>query len=158
MRETMSKLLPESRTSQTPFKPTTGNVAENKKSYVTPEGFERSESTFVHPRTLEDMSNYTGPVLPLVFNDAHGQAHELPIQDMGEWRATDERKDAAADARRVSSQQLTEKLQDNAGPIPDQFVPPRNASIQRKPVGNSSPTSPVSPKRNSGPTSSSHFL
>ncbi|KAF2447993.1 hypothetical protein P171DRAFT_429579 [Karstenula rhodostoma CBS 690.94] len=37
------------------------------KTYMTPEGYERRETTILHPPELEDLSNYGGPVVPIEF-------------------------------------------------------------------------------------------
>ncbi|KAL5407437.1 hypothetical protein PMIN03_007160 [Paraphaeosphaeria minitans] len=37
------------------------------KTYTTPEGYERRETTILHPPELEDLSNYGGPVVPIEF-------------------------------------------------------------------------------------------
>lgn len=37
------------------------------KTHVTPEGYERRETTILHPPELEDLSKYGGPVVPIEF-------------------------------------------------------------------------------------------
>lgn len=44
--------------------------------YMTPEGYERRETTILHPPELEDLSGYDGPVLPIEF--LHHPAEAAP--------------------------------------------------------------------------------
>ncbi|KAF2266773.1 hypothetical protein CC78DRAFT_107085 [Lojkania enalia] len=48
------------------------------KTYIAPEGFERRETTILHPPELEDMSHYGGPILPIHFE--HRQDPERAMQ------------------------------------------------------------------------------
>ncbi|KAL1599598.1 hypothetical protein SLS60_007401 [Paraconiothyrium brasiliense] len=49
------------------------------KTYITPEGFERRETTILHPPELEDLSDYSGPVVPIEFlhHPEHAPEREL---------------------------------------------------------------------------------
>ncbi|KAJ4296721.1 hypothetical protein N0V90_006769 [Kalmusia sp. IMI 367209] len=55
------------------------------KRYITPDGFERRETTWLHPPELEDMSNYNGPIVPIEFfhHPEHAPERELKRTDKG---------------------------------------------------------------------------
>jgi hypothetical protein len=50
------------------------------RTYVTPEGFERRETTILHPPELDDLSDYAGPVLPIEFTHFPEDGPEDPIK------------------------------------------------------------------------------
>ena len=70
------------------------------KRYITPEGYERRETTILHPPELEDMSNYDGPVLPIEFLHHPVQAPEKTGRGL----------DGHADDRRFAMDELSEAL------------------------------------------------
>ncbi|KAF2735461.1 hypothetical protein EJ04DRAFT_563326 [Polyplosphaeria fusca] len=73
------------------------------KTNMMPEGFERRETTIIHPPELEDMSHYKGPVMDIYFDEA-GVGTELP---------------------RPSQDSVY---------LPNNLIPPRMASVRRKPL------------------------
>jgi hypothetical protein len=82
--------------------------------YKTPEGIDRTETTMAHPPTLEDMSGYKGPVLPMYF-DEYGRYQEK-----------------APDSEPASSvKRKTLPVNAKVDPkLAEEMVPPREASLQ----------------------------
>ncbi|KAF1996841.1 hypothetical protein P154DRAFT_304574 [Amniculicola lignicola CBS 123094] len=56
----------------------------DEKRYMSPQGFERIETTWLHPPTLEKMEGYIGPVMPIQFVH-HGPTERKPLH--GEKRS-----------------------------------------------------------------------
>ncbi|KAF2120913.1 hypothetical protein BDV96DRAFT_641562 [Lophiotrema nucula] len=67
--------LHEPEISHMPAKLTEPKIIDDKK-YMTPEGYERRETTWLHPATLEDLSDYNGAVLPIHF------VQDQPVDDV----------------------------------------------------------------------------
>jgi hypothetical protein len=57
------------------------------KTYMTPEGFERRETTILHPPELDDLSDYGGAVVPIEF--LHHPAEQAPEQALKEEKKYD---------------------------------------------------------------------
>lgn len=93
----------------------------NEKKYVTTEGVEHTETTIVHPPTLEDMSLVDGPVLPVHF-DEHGHGQEMPIRELSK------NVEHVQKPHHITLQEAKHNIQHLPSPIPDQLVPPRHAS------------------------------
>lgn len=72
--------------------------------YMTPEGFERRETTIVHPPELEDMSGYGGPVVPIEF------FHDDAPSPVGERHRRDTRNNQNGDGQPWSFKELATSL------------------------------------------------
>ncbi|ORY15609.1 hypothetical protein BCR34DRAFT_598342 [Clohesyomyces aquaticus] len=88
--------------------------------YRTPEGFQRTETTIAHPPTLEDMSGYDGPVLPMHF-DEHGRFQEPSRSEEGREFAADDHPPT------VKRKELPIHAQQR---FPTDLLPPREASLR----------------------------
>ena len=110
----------------------------DEKKYTTSEGFERIETTWLHPATLADMSNYGGPVLPVHFVH-HTDEEEARRLNREETRKAKEKKHDKLDglngqpeASPMTLRQLSDALPETEQPIPQEYVPPRSSSIRNK--------------------------
>ncbi|OAG12563.1 uncharacterized protein CC84DRAFT_1212095 [Paraphaeosphaeria sporulosa] len=98
------------------------------KTYMTSEGYERRETTILHPPELEDLSNYGGPVVPIEF--LH---HPAPVdQELKEEKKVD---------HLHNSRQLTMEGLSNALPS---FRPGSSSSSSSRAPTGSSASSPAS--------------
>ncbi|KAF2661411.1 hypothetical protein K491DRAFT_452949 [Lophiostoma macrostomum CBS 122681] len=96
----------------------------DEKRYMTEEGYERIETTILHPQTLEDLSKYSGPVLPMRFVH-HPDKSEEEVQNMNN------KLDSVPEVLPLTLKELSDALpEDHNEPIPDQFVPPRQSSVR----------------------------
>lgn len=96
-------------------------------TYMTPKGYERRETTILHPPTLADMSNYNGPVHYMHFD--HGPDHK---DGHGVLQA-DEASNNVLDADTRTLKELAKSLPTipSSTPVPDQYVPARHSSIRK---------------------------
>jgi hypothetical protein len=78
--------------------------------YTTPEGFERRETTIVHPPELEDLSGYGGPVVPIEF------IHDPVPSPADERNRKNKAYNHLGDAQPLSLQELTTSLPEIDGP------------------------------------------
>jgi hypothetical protein len=78
--------------------------------YMTPEGFERRETTIVHPPELEDLSGYGGPVVPIEF------FHDAVPSPADNRKMKNKAYNHLGDAQPLSLQELTTSLPDVDGP------------------------------------------
>lgn len=104
------------------------------KTYMTPEGLERRETTILHPPTLEDMSGYGGPVLPIHFAE-NGAVQEGAVRMLsGETRKVEEALVEAPGPLAVNPKTVTESMQERreGSAIPQQFVPDRTSSKRHR--------------------------
>jgi hypothetical protein len=97
----------------------------SEKSYMTPEGFERKETVWRHPPTLEDLSDYTGPVKPIIFNWGWDEK-DLPKTPENQHQADDH------NGQSMNPRGLQSELPQVNGAIPDQAVPPRRSSTKAR--------------------------
>lgn len=95
------------------------------KTYMTPEGFERRETTILHPPTLADVAQLGVPVLPVHFDDITGECYEGEVQRL-------DKLNYVPDARPLTLKELTESLPTlpSPTPIPNEMVPPRKSSVR----------------------------
>ncbi|KAF2691106.1 hypothetical protein K458DRAFT_426479 [Lentithecium fluviatile CBS 122367] len=77
--------------------------------YMTPEGFERRETTIVHPPELEDMSGYGGPVVPIEFY------HDDPRSPAEERQRRNKALNYLGDSQLLTLRELEEALPTKAG-------------------------------------------
>ncbi|KAF2856416.1 hypothetical protein T440DRAFT_485514 [Plenodomus tracheiphilus IPT5] len=87
-------------------------------TYITEEGFERKETTIIHPPTLEDMTDYDGVVQPVHFDHKTGERWLGEVTTMSKLR---EQHDNDA----LTMRELTQSLPE----VPD------SPTVKRKPVG-----------------------
>jgi hypothetical protein len=90
---------------------------------MTEEGFERIETTILHPPTLEDLSKYSGPVLPIHFIHHPDKSEE-------DVRRMNEKLDSVPEALPMTLKELSDALPEVDEPIPEQYVPPRTSSAR----------------------------
>lgn len=102
------------------------------KKYVTPEGFERRETTWLHPPELEDMSNYDGPVVPIEF--LHHPEH-APERDS----KTHKRSDQSPKSRLFVVEEISEPL-----PVSPTLTNDTSSSSTSRPQTGSSISTPRS--------------
>ena len=108
------------------------------KTYMTPEGYERRETTILHPPELEDLSGYDGPVLPIEF--LHHPVEAAP--ERASKKADAEPEDLSND------RQFTMKEVAAALPVTRVATNGTSSSASRPGTGSSgSAPSPVSTKR-----------
>ncbi|KAJ4354538.1 uncharacterized protein N0V89_006275 [Didymosphaeria variabile] len=108
------------------------------KTYITPEGFERRETTILHPPELEDLSDYSGPVVPIEFlhHPEHYPGRELKaktrLDHLPEDRkfTMEELSDALPVARTGSSSSSSGQATGSSTSSPAS----KRLSIPRKPV------------------------
>ena len=72
--------------------------------YMTPEGFERRETTIVHPPELEDMSGYGGAVVPIEF------FHDNPPSPADKRKSKNKTYDHHGDVQPLSLKELSTSL------------------------------------------------
>lgn len=92
--------------------------------HMTPEGFERRETTILYPPTLEDLTGYGGPVMPVEFT-------HHPAEDE-EALKREKTLDSVPEVPPMTLKELAEALPgvDEKEPIPEQAVPPRTSSVR----------------------------
>lgn len=73
------------------------------KTYMTPEGFERRETTILHPPELEDLSDYSGPVVPIELMHHPESAPERNLK-------AGKKLEHIPDGRRLTMEELSEVL------------------------------------------------
>ncbi|KAF2797600.1 hypothetical protein K505DRAFT_358299 [Melanomma pulvis-pyrius CBS 109.77] len=88
----------------------------DEKPYMTPEGFERRETTIMHSPTLEDLSQYGGPVRTVHFPGT-------PEEKKAHFNAR-------PDAVPFTLKDLSGSQPNSPIPIPEQLVPPRSSSVR----------------------------
>lgn len=88
----------------------------DEKSYMTPEGFERRETTIMHSPTLEDLSQYGGPVRTVHFPGTLEE--KKPYSN------------SRPDAVPFTLKELPGSLPNSPNPIPEQLVPLRSISVR----------------------------
>jgi hypothetical protein len=99
------------------------------KTYMTPEGFERRETTILHPPELEDLSNYGGPVVPIEF--LH---HPEPVPE--ESMKEEKKYDHPTNGRQFTMEGLSDAL--------PAFRPGSSSSSSTRAPTESTSSSPVS--------------
>lgn len=97
------------------------------KTYITPGGWERRETTILHPPELEDMSGYDGPVVPIEF--LH---HPVEGVEKGVVKETDKGMDREVGDGRFAMGELAEAL-----PVVGTVSEGSESSASRPPTGDS---------------------
>lgn len=97
------------------------------KTYITPGGWERRETTILHPPELEDMSGYDGPVVPIEF--LH---HPVEGVEKGVVKETDKGMDREVGDGRFAMGELAEAL-----PVVRTVSEGSESSASRPPTGDS---------------------
>ncbi|KAF2833157.1 hypothetical protein CC86DRAFT_338326 [Ophiobolus disseminans] len=109
-------------TAQTPMWRTEPQIIEHPTT-ITEEGFERKETTIIHPPTLADMTEYDGLVQPVHFDHKTGERWLGQITTMHRLR---EEMGAVADPN-LSLKELADNL-------PEVPASPQSPGLKRKPV------------------------
>lgn len=100
----------------------------DEKIYQTPEGFERKETTWLHPPTLKDMSSYGGPVRSIHFGE-HGQVEDR--------RVANEHLNQNPEAPSFNMKALMKALPKVDEDIPLEALPTRKSSLQQQEIKSS---------------------
>lgn len=113
---------------------------------MTAEGFERKETTIIHPPTLADMTEYDGPVQPVHFDHKTGKQWLGDITTMHRLR---EEMGAVADPN-LSLKELGDNLPEVTPELSGLPTLSHSKSVTRKPVRGPVPAGPRAMDRNDG--------
>jgi hypothetical protein len=101
-------------------------------TFTTPEGFERKQTTWLHPAELEDMGGYDGPVMPVHFGE-DGQHTEPPKSEITNMRDVRAFSQSGTNANPTTNPSMNPRRTKPAHPpkyINAPVVPPRKSSLR----------------------------